>query len=631
MNLRFSLGLALSVSMACAQADTPPAGDEPALEEQLLVVASRLPTASSETGRAVAVLDEAALKNLGFGYGADLLRYLPGLAVSRSGGYGGATQLRVRGSEANHLVVLIDGVDASSAGTGEFDFSSLLSADIERVELLRGPQSGLYGSNALAGVLNIQTRTPSDGLAADITLEGGDDSIRHTGVSVSGGSERLKGRLSFAQRESEFDLSTNDALGAEDDSDENTTVSGRAEWAVSDVLTVSLVGRHNDRETETDGFDFSGGPLTGVLVDDASATETEDLTLGVAATLRVADGRGITRLAYERNDSELDAGGFGNEAEREQLRFDGSWFWQTGAREQRTTLFVQREEESYRNTVPFDPSQARTQTRDMTAIGVEHRFVWDDALFLTGTLRRDNNDDFENETTYALDASYRWADAGTRVHASFGTGVTNPTFLEQFGFIPGTFIGNPDLVPESSRGWDLGVEQAFLDGALLVDVTYFDADLEDEIQSLFTTVANADGESDRKGGELTLTYRPTAATTVHAAYTYTDAQDPAGEEVRRAEHVASLGAAHALMDGRLRLAGSVLYNGAQLDTDFRTFSRVELDSFTLVNLNASFAVSDKVEAYVRLENVFDEDYEEVIGYAAPGRVALAGVRLRLGR
>ena len=605
--------------------------------EELVVVASRLPTQTYKIGHAVTVLDELQIKNLGFEYAADLFRFIPGVAVSRTGGYGGTTQLRIRGAESNHVVVLIDGIDVSAAGTGEFDFSSLLASDIERIEVLRGPMSGLYGSNALAGVISIHSKRPQQGFAFNTDIEVGENATRHGSISVTGGTERVNGRLSYTVRNSEFDLSEDDSvMGSEDDEDKNQTLLAQVHLQVTDVLAVDLFGRRTEKDTDTDGFDFSGGPAQGLAIDDNSFSETEDQTLGLVVTLQLADGHSLSRLAVNRTDSETDGGTFGSESRRDQFNFDTSWMWQTsGTTSHRTTFFLQREEETFKNLFPFDPSQVPTQDRDLTGYGLEHRIEINDSLFLAATLRQDDNDKFEDTTTYSIDASYRFNQDNTRLHASYGSAVTNPTFFEQFGFVPGTFVGNPDLEPEESKGWDLGIEQIFLDQTLIVDLTYFDADLKDEIQSIFPSVVNIDGDSDRRGVEVSVTYQPTDNTSIVANFTYTDADEPGGEEVRRPENTASLSVAHQFMDKRASISGNVIFNGEMLDTDFRNFfsngfvaERTQLDSYTLFNLKASYALTDALEIYLRVENIFDENYVEVISFATPGRTAYVGMQFR---
>lgn len=606
--------------------------------EEIVVVAARQPTQIYKTGRAITSLDENQIDNLGYEYAADLFRFVPGVAVNRTGGYGGNTQLRIRGAENNHSVVLIDGIDVSSAGSGEFDLSSLLSAEIERIEVLRGPQSGLYGSNALGGVVNILTRAPEEGFELRTEMEAGSDDARHGAVSITAGNDMLRGRLTYVQRQSEFDLSNDDSLiGSEDDEDQNRTLSGKVQFDASDKLTFELSGRHTKKDTDTDGFDFSGGPRQGLAIDDNSYSNTEDFTLGAVGTASLAEGRSITRLSMATTETEIRGRSWGSEAERDEVRLDTSWRWRSSNNlQQRTTAYVHWEEESFRNTVPLDPSQAPEQTRDLLGFGLEHRIEIDDAFFINANLRQDNNDDFDDSTTYSIDVSYRVADTGTRLHASYGRAVTNPTFFEQFGFVPGSFVGNPSLQPEQSTGWDAGIEQKLLDNSLLIDISYFDADLTDEIQAVFPSVLNASGQSERSGAELSMSWKPAANTSINATYTYTDADEPGGEEVRRPRHMASAGIARRLLNGRLQVAGSALYNGAMLDNDFRNFftngfvsQRTELDSYVLINLKASFRVTDALQVYVRLANLFDEDYEESISYATPGRSIFAGLKYRL--
>jgi len=632
--------LAAGFSLLSVTVQASAESDAAAVTEELVVVASRLPAPAREIGRSLTVLDAVQISDLGHEYAADLFRYVPGVAVNRAGGYGGIAQLRIRGAEANHSVVLIDGVDVTAAGSGEFDFSSLLAADIEKIEVLRGPSSGLYGSNAIGGVVNILTKRPVSGLQWDTAVEVGANDTRHAALSVAAGSEMVQGRLSYARRRSEFDISENDAvMGSELDEDDNETISGQLRWQLSADFDVAMFARRTDKQTDADGFDFGGGELQGLAVDDLSFSDTTDLTLGATATARLADGRSISRLALARTETDLDGGVFGSESERDQARLDTSWSWREGGVvRQRTTLFVQYEEESFKNLVPVDPSQVSRLSRDFLGYGVEHRIGFGEQLFVNAAVRRDDNDEFDNATTYSLDFAYLLNQGDTRLHGSYGKAVTNPTFFEQFGFVPGTFVGNPNLQPEEAMGWDVGIEQYFVDGALIVDISYFDIDLEDEIQNLFPSVRNAPGTSERHGVEMSASYRPSESLSFEASYTYTDAQEPAGEEVRRPEHTASLSVARDFLQGRARVAASAAFNGEMLDDDFRRFfsngfaaERTELDSYVLFNLSVSYRVSDGLDVFLRAENLFDETYQEVISYAAPGRSVFGGIRYHFAR
>jgi vitamin B12 transporter len=224
----------------------------------------------------------------------------------------------------------------------------------------------------------------------------------------------------------------------------------------------------------------------------------------------------------------------------------------------------------------------------------------------------------------------------TRVHASYGEGITNPTFTELFGFFPDSYIGNPDLKPEESQGWDVGVEQAMFAGRALLDVTWFDTTLDDEIVTVFlptfdTTSENQTGESERRGLEVALDARFDERWSLRAAYTWLDATDPNGEEeVRRPRHTGSVNGNFAT--GRWNVNLGALYNGAQEDSEFvnaTPATRVGLDGYTLVNLAISFDVTDNVQLFARGENLLDEDYAEIFSVRSPGIAGYLGARVRL--
>jgi len=271
----------------------------------------------------------------------------------------------------------------------------------------------------------------------------------------------------------------------------------------------------------------------------------------------------------------------------------------------------------------------------MLGFGAEYRLDLFDALFLRAAVRHDDNDDFDDATTFSLAGS--WVLGSTRPHASYGTGVTNPTFFEQFGFVPGTFVGNPNLTPEKAEGFDVGIEQRFLDDKVLVDVTYFNSTLEDEIVSAFPSIANDIGKSDREGVELSARV-DLGAISFGGSYTYLDADDPDGtEEVRRPKDQASFDVSGRFgPEQRGSFSAGLIYNGEMLDTDYRNYfnngfvaEKSSLEAYTVVRLSAAYKVTDQFELFGRLENAFDEDYQEAIGYGPPGRAVYGGVRFVL--
>ncbi len=221
-----------------------------------------------------------------------------------------------------------------------------------------------------------------------------------------------------------------------------------------------------------------------------------------------------------------------------------------------------------------------------------------------------------------------------------GTGVTNPTFVEQFGWDPTQFTPNPDLIPEKSFGWDIGIERTFLDGMLIADLTWFDQDLTHEIYTDYDvypfTVRNREGISRRRGIELSARLDLFNGLTAHATYTYlhsteqTVAGGPELAELQRPRHSGALGIAYSFAEDRARIFADAIFNGEMPDLDFTTdpASRIRLPAYTVVNLGGSYRLNEQVEIYGRIENLFDSRYQEVHGYAAQGRTAFAGVKAK---
>lgn len=236
--------------------------------------------------------------------------------------------------------------------------------------------------------------------------------------------------------------------------------------------------------------------------------------------------------------------------------------------------------------------------------------------------------------TYSISSAYLFPQSGTRLHASLGTGSTNPTFFEEFGFIPSSFIGNSDLKPETNFGWDVGMEQRFWQDRAMIDVTYFNERLKDEIQTQFlpsfeSTAVNLDGTSKRQGVEVSLGVEILQNLYVRASYTYLDAQEPTGaEEVRRPPHSGSVGLTYGFHENRGTFFLDAIYNGQMEDNRFTSTGsqRVTLNDYVMVNAGADYQVTDHLQVFGRVENLLDQDYEEVYGFNTQGFTAFAGLK-----
>jgi vitamin B12 transporter len=350
-------------------------------------------------------------------------------------------------------------------------------------------------------------------------------------------------------------------------------------------------------------------------------------------------------IAQSNNDNEaFDTGVLGTytSSTKDQYQYTGSVFWNESS--QRLSVLAEREEEDFQQRGAindygifgvYDPNQDRK--RDTNSIAIEYRGDVSDRLSLAASARYDDNSEFDSANTFRVEAVYQLND-GTRLRSAYGTAIKNPTFTERFGFYT-NFIGNPNLEPEESASWELGIDQMLFDNSLTLSATLFDTELKNEINgsaldpvTFGYTAINKEGKSQRQGVELTAIGTLSSRLSLNAAYTYTDSVEWDAEnavyidEVRRARHIASLNLAWQAMDS-LHINANVQHNGSQTDVVFPNI--VDLDSYTLVNLNVNFSATEKLDVYLRLDNLFDEDYEEVFSYQTLGFGASLGVRFSL--
>ena len=610
--------------------------------QEVLVSASLVPIAAKRSANAITVIDREQLSNRAALSVSDLLRDVPGLAVSRSGVQGSQTQIRARGAEANHLLVLIDGVEANDPSQGdELNWGTLSADDIERIEVIRGPQSSMRGSDAMAGVVNIITRSADEPYSAKLFTETGSFSTQRSGFSVGGIKGDLNVRLGVSTTDTEGDNVSR--TGNEKDGYENTSINFKAGYKVSEELNVSFAARQSDGFNEFDAdSDFDG-----FVEDQDRVSEFRNSTMRVQGDYASVNGRWQHKLviAQSSNDNEAFADGIlGNvtASTKDQYQYIGSMFWAQAT--QRISVLAEREEEDYQQRGPLNwglnPNQDRERNTDSFAI--EYRTDISDALTLAASGRYDDNSEFESANTMRVEAVYQISDS-TRLRSAYGTAVKNPTFSERFGFYT-NFIGNPNLDPEESTSWELGVDMELAPAALILSATLFDSELENEINGFVYdpatfgfTSANKDGVSKRQGIELTASATLTDDLSINSAYTYTDSveSDGAGgyiDEVRRARHTGSLNVAWQATEN-LHINANTQFNGSQTDLYFPPFptpsQTVTLDTYTLVNVTANYSATERLDIYVRLDNLLDDDYEEVFGFQTLGFGANLGFRFDL--
>jgi vitamin B12 transporter len=620
---------------------------------EITVSASQAPTEIGKVGAAVTVATGAEMRAKGITTVADALRFVPGVQVTGSGGPGTVTQVRIRGDEANHLMVVIDGIEVNSLGDGGFDFADLPVDDIERMEVLRGPQSGLYGANAHAGVVTIVTRS-GRGLSrpvVDARVEGGARGTRNIGVNARGSAGPLYGSVTVSNTATDgYNISH---FGSERDPSSAFTITAKSGIDFTPNFNVEGVVRHTNRSAASDPQDFNcvfdpvtsacppANPATYGLVIDGNDRTTYESTIGrVGATLTLFDGA-WTQMANVKGFEETVRGysngllAFGGDGHRTNLDYKSIFRYGTdlfGGESHTLSVLVDNRREQY--AAINEPTR---YNKERTGLAGEYQLDLPTNTSLSAALRHDWNSDFADVFTYRFAASQRIPFSGTRLHASVGKGLTDPTPFELFGSMFN--LPNPGLLPEQSVGWDAGVEQTFWDGRLVADVTYFSADFDRKIELTFDAArggfvyVNGIGEAKRRGIEASATWQVFDWLTAKATYTYTDAKDSTGvEEVRRPPHSASFDATARFLDNRARATLGVVYNGERKDFYFGPAGTMlaPLPGVVVARAMLSYDVTPWATAYVRAENLFDAHYEEVFSYRAPGFAAYAGLRMRFG-
>jgi len=595
---------------------------EPRFEADIIVVSGdRIGYSRADDLTApVSILTQTQIQARNQGVVGDLLRTIPGLSVSQSGGGGALTQLRLRGSEANHIRVIIDGIEVANPSDGGFDFGGLRNEDIVKIEVLRGEQSALYGSDAIGGVINIITRA---GSTSEIWR-----------ASVEGGSrDTFEGQISAVIPIASAALSIN-GNGFSTDGFDVAGLSGERDGSQSTALNIgvnnielgglNLGGKfgRSVRETEFDSdSDFDG-----------RLNNTDDITEVTTTTARI-DARftafGIeNKISASHAETDTDTvGGFSSRS----IGTRNNIHW--AAKKSFTpahslTVLGEYESELYEIIPNFTEAGAEPEN-ETYAIAGDYKFESGD-LNASVSGRHDFNDLFQDATTWRVGAGYGF-DWDGRLRASIGTGVKNPTLIELFGFFPASnFTGNPDLQPERSLGFSIGYDQSLGDD-FSFSVDYFRSELENEITTLFnpdfsTSVVNLESDSTRSGIELAAKWSPIDSLSLSGSASFLDSEQDDIEEIRRPNFIASATATWEPIDA-LALTLSIDHNGEQLDTDFATFSDVTLDSFTLVGANARFNINEHVALTLRGSNLLDEDYQEVVGFASPGQAVFGGLEL----
>jgi vitamin B12 transporter len=620
------IALPFLVSAAAAQTTVLP---------DIVISASQTPQASDRVGATVTVLQGDKLRADGITNLVDALRFAPGVHVSPSGNTGTLTQVRIRGGEANHLLIMVDGIEINQLADSGFDFADFPIDDVERIEIIRGPQSGIYGSNAHAGVVSVITRS-GRGLTkprADLRIESG-------ALRTTAGSFNLRGQTGPVYASVTYSGLTSNGynisrFGDERDGNRANVFTFKGGIDVTQDLNIEGVLRYTSRKNDYDPQAYFG-PQTGYVVDGPANGTYESLVGRFGFTWKTFDGRLIHSANvrhYDEKTTSFEYGfqSFGTDGKRTILDYKATLLGNTnffGGEQHSFTLLVDRRDERYQSL--FDPAP---YFRDRTGLAGEYILSLPSGTTISTALRHDWNSNFEDVVTWRVALSQIIAPLNARLHSSIGKGITDPTFAE----VAGSAFNLPNfgLLPEHSTGWDVGLEQRFFDGRVVTDVTYFQMTLTNEIyQPVFgAAYVNNPADADRKGVEIVAKVQWLDWFSTSASYTYTDATTRFGQQaLRRPPHSAAFEATALFAENRGRFVVGAVYNGKRTDSSFvpTVASPVTLPGYSLVRAQLSYDLTKFATAYIKAENLFDAKYEDIFTYRGSPRIIMAGLRVKFG-
>jgi vitamin B12 transporter len=644
----------LAATLACIGNASADAADYGA--ELVVVSATRTEQPLEKTGASITVLDAKDIETQQTVVLTDILKEVPSLVVTRNGGLGQPASISLRGGEAGQTVVLIDGVRVNDPSTTDDSAAAalgdLLVNNIDRVEVLRGPQSTLYGSDAIGGVINVITkRGGSSVVALDASAEGGSFGTFHANVAANGQSGIVEygAGLNFLTTTG---ISAADSRNGNHENDGYTNVGATANVRVhiTDAVSADLRGYYTHGHDDfDDGF---GGPPN-FLVADSAANNTNELLTGYAGlNADFFDGRFHNRFAILGSegartffDSASDTvhKNFAFFSSVSRFEYQGIVDLDTATASQ-VTFGAETQLSTFRNNnfgvfAFFSPPVISGHDR-LTGYYAQGQTTLLDQLTLIAGVRLDDDDQFGTHTSYKINAAWNIPDWNITLRANVGNAFKAPSLFQEFG--PNS---NPitKLKPETATGWEAGVDTGAWENRVRASLTYFERHTSDQIdfQNCFTP-ADAPGCPERlaafgyyinldktraSGIEAILGADVTDTLNVKLNYTNMSAVNSVThlDLARRPQNLASAVISWRPIDGAT-VGGSVTYQGKRFND---TANLTPLNANTQVNLFGSYDLTEQWQLFGRIENLFNDRTEQVTGYGVPGLGAYAGLRATL--
>lgn len=584
---------------------------------EIIVTATKIEETLEETTSSVIVVKGEDIKKMNVQFVPDILRKIPELNLVQNGGNGEVAGVLLRGGDSTHTLVLIDGVKVNSTTVGSFDFSGITVDDIERIEIVEGPQSTIYGSEAMAGVINIITKKGKGKPRADASFEAGSFGTYKPAFTFSGGDEKVDYRMTTAYYHTGGISAAKG--GAEKDAYNNASISGKFGFRPSEKFELEVSGKYYYDSADLDSFG------------------ADALNYVQHGNHHMLSGRAKVYLLnnWEQVLTASNAG--------DSLRFrdpvvsynNADIISAINAVEWQHNLYLSK---IYTVTAGAEYRKEKGENKGSFDRSVNNRalYINNKLLLLSGDvtlnagLRYDDHETFGGKTTYRVGAIYNVKPVALRVRASYGTGFRAPTLNELFYSDAWGSSGNPNLKPERSSSWEIGVEKDILKDRATVSVTYFDQMYKDLIQWVevapWTYSPMNVAEAEVRGVEANAKLKLTDSMNIKAGYTHLDTQNKTSglKLERRPGDKFNLAMGFSHKD--LSLTADFIYVGGRFDDASNTR---KLAPYNLVNLSGSYVVTKNLSIFARADNVFNKDYEEASGYGTPGFSMYGGIKISL--
>lgn len=575
--------------------------------ENITIRSTRIPAGAKDIGSSLYIISEDQIKARGFKDAIDAISSAPGVTSKQNGSFGGVGTIRIRGASSSQTLVLVDGVPVndSSSPAGGYNFEYLNTSNIQSIEVLKGSQSTLWGSDAIGGVINIYTKRPestSFGASAEIG---------------SFGLKRGSADINFAGSNSRFRVSTSktsvDGISKADEKDGNSEDDGFESESYSMSVSIDLDSlilkgslSYMESQVEYDSYGFATG-----VQDGDERSNTDEFIGSISAFFDLFDDKLQNSIFISQSDINRDyysngSFSFGAEGKRELIRYQGN----IEVNEFNKIAFGLESEES---KVDVDES-----TIDGSFLLYEFRP--NSKITISTGIRNDDHEGFGSKTTRRISGTFKPSD-NLIIRSSWGEGFKVPTIFQSTYFCCGATSANSSIRPETSTSYDFGFELFFNEMNSNFSITYFDQDINDQINFSFGVggYENID-KVNSEGFEIALDYQISKLMSLYLNYSYIDSVDGNGSSLF---YVAKdSGEAGLIYEPNNSFSGSIIarYNGSE------SSSYGKIDSWIRFDVNGSYKLSGTNELYFRIENLLDEEYQQIFGYGTPERSGIIGLR-----